>query len=90
MSEIKPTAGRIVLYKDYEGRVFPSMITGVDEGCKMVNLHVFQTHGTAYEIGVAQGEENNTWDWMPFQKDQAARLAKENKDEVIGDTKVED
>lgn len=95
---IKPTVGRVVYYKSYgtPGGEYPSVdraaiITAV-VGAKdpkggekyMVSLCVLNPEGMFFNQSVEQGQEGGQWDWMPFQKDQASRLAKENKDEVMG------
>lgn len=42
----------------------------------IVSLAVFGPQGLRFELNVYQGPEIGQWDWMPFQKDQQARLAK--------------
>ena len=51
---------------------------------KQVRLAVMNPEGLFFSGWLDQGQEGGQWDWMPFQKDQVARLAKENRDEVIG------
>lgn len=53
---------------------FASIITAVhSDTC--VSLATFGTAGLRFEQSVEQGQEAGHWDWMPFQKDQQARLA---------------
>lgn len=84
---MKPTIGRIVLFRMTGELTFPAMVTKVPTD-DTVDLQIFGTQHDPFVYGVTQGEDIKQWDWMAFQKDQAARLAKENKDEVIGDTPV--
>jgi len=91
---IQPTIGRVVYYKSYgtPGGEYPSVdraaiITEV-KSLTIVSLCVLSPEGFFFNKDVEQGKEGGHWDWMPFQKDQAARLAKENKDEVIGGSEV--
>lgn len=73
---VLPTMGRIVLFKPTADLTFPAMITAVSEDSKTVNLCVFAKKSTVFENDIEQGEGEGQWDWMPFQKDQQARLAK--------------
>lgn len=43
-----------------------------------VRLAVINPEGLFFSDWLEQGQEGGQWDWMPFQKDQQARLAKEN------------
>lgn len=91
---IKPTVGRVVYYKargSADG-VFPkvdraAIITDV-KGSSQVKLCVMHPDGMMFTDWLPQGQDGGQWDWMPFQKDQASRLAKENKTEVIGGPQV--
>ena len=38
-------------------------------------LSVFNPEGLFFTAWLEQGQEGGQWDWMPFQKDQMARLA---------------
>lgn len=67
------TPGRIVYYKD--NLQFPAMVVSVKED-GTVNLLVAYERGWTPKNGVQQGPDDGMWDWMPFQKDQQARLAK--------------
>lgn len=78
--EIKPTVGRMVYYKTRGSAdgVYPpqdraAIVTTVNTD-ETVNLCVFSDLGVRFELGVKQGSEATQWDWMPFQKDQQARL----------------
>lgn len=115
--DIKPTIGRIVLYKlsaqdaeatnkrrkDFadnnmegcpagaqshvgnlvgEGEILPMIIVSVLPGSEeqIINGKVFlDSNDTLWVTSVAKGEDYGNWDWMPFQKDQQARLAKEEE-----------
>lgn len=79
--EITPTVGRMVYFKTRGSAdgVFPptdfaSIITKVYPNNR-VSLATFGELGIRFEHSVPQGQEPGQWDWMPFQKDQAARLA---------------
>jgi hypothetical protein len=80
MGNITPTVGRVVYFKTrgsadgvYPPTNFAAIITNVSpEGT--VNLVCFGDTGLRFELKVTQGEAPGQWDWMPFQKDQAARL----------------
>lgn len=90
---VKPTVGRVVYYKargSADG-VFPkvdraAIVTDVQEippkdalstSSFQVRLSVFNPEGLFFTAWLEQGQEGGQWDWMPFQKDQQARLAKE-------------
>lgn len=70
------TPGRIVYYKDAEEKIYPAMVVSVNEE-GAVNLQVFMEEKIEAKRIVEKGEGNGQWDWMPFQKDQQARLAPE-------------
>ena len=83
---VMPTVGRVVYFKlsADEAKVFnngaeiaPAIITRVwNETC--VNLKVLCDGSyDLWKTSVSKGESQYNWDWMPFQKDQQARLAKE-------------
>lgn len=64
--------------------VYPSLdraavVTAVDNTIApeywRVTLCVFNPEGLFFTDLLEQGQEPGQWDWMPFQKDQAARLA---------------
>jgi len=80
---VKPTVGRMVYYKSYgtpNGEYKPedrsATITEVIDD-ETVSLCVFNPTGLFFNQNVKQGQEGGQWDWMPFQKDQQTRLAKE-------------
>lgn len=80
---VTPTVGRVVYYKSYgtPGGEYPSVdraaiITEVKD-ITTVSLCVMNPTGFFFNQDVKQGQEGGQWDWMPFQKDQQARLAKE-------------
>lgn len=87
---MKPTVGRIVYYKargSADG-VFPkvdraAIVTDVIERKKTqdnsvlgydVRLCVMNPEGLFFTAWLTQGQEGGQWDWMPFQKDQQARV----------------
>lgn len=83
--EIKPTVGRMVYYKTRGSadNAYPSMdsaaiITRVINDTT-INLVFFSDTGSRHELSVEQGQNAGQWDWMPFQKDQQARLADTTK-----------
>lgn len=53
----------------------------IDAEAGIVSLCVFNPTGLFFNQNVKQGQEGGQWDWMPFQKDQAARLAPGTADE---------
>ena len=80
---VKPTVGRMVYYKSYgtpNGEYKPedrsATITEVIDD-ETVSLCVFNPTGLFFNQNVKQGQEGGQWDWLPFQKDQRSRLAKE-------------
>ena len=91
MSNIKPTVGRVVYYKSRGSAdgVFPSVdraaiVTDTRDGevdDTEVRLAVLNPEGLFFSDWLVQGEAPGNWDWMPFQKDQQARLAKEEDKE---------
>lgn len=92
VSTVKPTVGRMVYYKargSADGK-FPKVdraaivtdvrnVQSVKDGaqCLHVRLAVINPEGLFFSDWLEQGQEGGEWDWMPFQKDQQARLAKE-------------
>lgn len=87
---IVPTVGRMVYYKargSADG-VFPkvdraAVITDVRENIKtdlppgqvfQLRLCVMNPEGLFFTDWLHQGQEGGQWDWMPYQKDQQARL----------------
>lgn len=84
-----PTIGRMVYYKargSADG-VFPkvdraAVVTDVREHSPTstpaaydVRLCVMNPEGLFFTAWIDQGQEGGQWDWMPFQKDQQARMA---------------
>lgn len=74
-----PTTGRLVYYKSYgtPGGEFPSVdraaiITQV-HNATCVDLCVINPAGFFFNTSVVQGDNPGQWDWMPFQKGQAAK-----------------
>ena len=79
---IEPTVGRIVLYRGVDGCTRAAIVAAV-HGPFLVNLQVF---GLTHLDPIAGYKENithadrelekgcvNSWDWMPYQKGQAAK-----------------
>jgi len=84
MVDIKPTVGRVVLYKMKaqagtigKEDIFPALVTRVHNDT-VINLAVMTDYEIKFQTSVAQGDGVGLWDWMPFQKDQQARLAIED------------
>lgn len=79
MADIMPTIGRVVYYKSYgtPGGEYPSVnraaiITDVIDATT-VSLCVLNPEGMFFNRKVLQGQDGGQWDWMPYQKGQAAR-----------------
>lgn len=79
---IVPTVGRVVYYHalgSADGK-FPvgenraAIITAVKDEFN-VSLCILNPTGMYFNLNVERGEGAGEWDWMPFQKDQQARLA---------------
>lgn len=88
MTVIAPTVGRMVYYKSLgsaDGQYPPkdraAVITDVaqseepGEVSYEVRLCVLNPEGMFFTAWLKQGQAPGQWDWMPFQKDQQARLA---------------
>lgn len=88
MSNQQVTVGRMVLFRQPDGTQVPAVVVAVHEN-EMTNLQVMSDGpGVKYETSVEKGSEPRQWDWMPFQKDQQARLAKEEAaEETAEETK---
>lgn len=77
---IEPTVGRMVYYHtrgSLDGAFPPTNFAAVITVVKsptVVSLATFGESGLRFEKDVVQGEGAGCWDWMPFQKDQQARL----------------
>ena len=90
---IKPTVGRVVYFKTrgsadgvYPPVDFASIITKVYSDT-VISLVCFGEAGIRFETSVEQGEKPGNWDWMPFQKDQQARMAPGTMDESHSEPK---
>jgi hypothetical protein len=74
----KPTIGRIVIYKNFEGVEYPAMITMTTEtwkdtahprkppvldGEESVHLLVFTVYGGEAHYNVERGTESRQWRW---------------------------
>lgn len=82
---ITPTVGRMVYYKtrgSADGIYPPKQLAAIvvstdnlqDDEDEEIDLVVFYPDGIRFEHSVTHGEDFAQWDWMPFQKDQQARL----------------
>ena len=58
-------------------RVEPSEPNQESSGKMQCRVAVINPEGLFFSDWLSQGQEGGQWDWMPFQKDQQARLAKE-------------
>lgn len=91
ISPVSPTVGRMVYYKargSADG-VFPKVdraacvtdvrpspnVVSPEKSGHQVRLCVMNPEGLFFTGWLDQGQEGGQWDWMPFQKDQQARLA---------------
>ena len=81
MDSILATVGRIVYYHTrgsadgvYPPVNFAAIVTDAHNGIT-IDLAVFGPSGLRFEHNVPQGGNPGEWDWMPFQKDQVARMA---------------
>ena len=96
-TKINPTVGRVVYYKSYgtPGGEYPSVdraaiITEVlDAENDIVSLCVLNPEGMFFNKNVTKGQNGGQWDWMPFQKDQVARMAAGTVNESHPEPKVE-
>jgi len=59
----------------FPARDFAAIITRVYEDGN-ISVVSFSEMGLRFEENISQGQGGGQWDWMPFQKDQQARLAK--------------
>lgn len=85
MPNIVPTIGRLVYFKTrgskdgvYAPTIFPGIVTKIYSDT-LISLVTFGEAGIRFELQIEQGDQPGQWDWMPFQKDQQARLAPEPK-----------
>jgi hypothetical protein len=74
-----PTVGRVVYYKslgspggEYASVDRAAIITQV-HNATCVDLCVLNPTGLFFNNSVTQGSAGGQWDWMPFQKGQAAK-----------------
>ena len=83
---ITPTPGRIVWYRGADGKIRAAIVTAVS-GDFCLNLHVFGQTGAdpeqGYKDSVTHADPEQepgcfpSWHWMPYQKQQAEKHAKE-------------
>lgn len=75
MSEtMKPTIGRIVLFKYSETQTFPAIVTSVHEKSEMISVAVFTDTHVEFFAPIRHSEtELHCWHWMAYQKDQQLR-----------------
>ncbi|MEK4732324.1 hypothetical protein [Paenibacillus sp. FSL L8-0641] len=66
---MKPTIGRIVHYKDTEGKTLAAVVVYVNpDTIGMVNLSVWNEFGAPFRVlNVRQGDGLEQWDWPPRQ-----------------------
>lgn len=76
---MEPTVGRVVYYKSrgskdgaYESVDRAAVVTIVNSPTN-VGLCVLNPEGLYFQPAVEQGSDAGNWDWMPFQKGQAAK-----------------
>lgn len=76
---MKPTVGRVVYYKslgspngEFISTDRAAIITSVINDIR-VSLCILNPNGMYFNLDVEQGQEAGQWDWMPFQKGQAAK-----------------
>lgn len=77
---MQPTVGRMVYFKTrgsndgvYPTRDLAAIVTRVYEDGD-ISVCAFRECGMNNEVKIKQGQEPGQWDWMPFQKDQQARV----------------
>lgn len=59
-----PTIGRIVIYRDNQGKRHAAIICADPEGDGPVDLIVFGFHGTsAFPVFAKQGDAKGEWQW---------------------------
>jgi hypothetical protein len=75
-----PTVGRIVLFQSqYNTPAVPAIVVAATDGSRTIeHLHVFTTSGSVgYDmvrhVSDSPGKYTPRWDWMPYQKGQAAK-----------------
>lgn len=79
---MEPTVGRMVHYQRYgspggehKAEASPAVITKVLDGTGKCALFVMNPNGCYFnETPFAEEPTPGHWSWMPFQKDQQARL----------------
>lgn len=79
-----PTIGRIIYFKAYNKETYAAIITSVHSETKL-DITVFYpgSGGTQGLTNIEQGNDVGTWDWMPYQKEQAAnQKAVDNNGEI--------
>ncbi|MGY3387377.1 hypothetical protein ACVWZB_005340 [Paenibacillus polymyxa] len=66
---MKPTIGRIVHYKDTEGKTLAAVVVHVNPDTNgMVNLSVWNEFGAPFRVlNVRQGDAPGQWNWPPRQ-----------------------
>jgi len=70
-----PKVDRAAIVTDV--RIEPSTQEQESSGKSQCRVAVINPEGLFFSDWLNQGQEGGQWDWMPFQKDQQARLAKE-------------
>jgi hypothetical protein len=89
---MEPTVGRVVYYKslgspkgEFQSVDRAAVITQVHNATN-VGLCVLNPNGMYFNESVVQGSNPGQWDWMPYQKGQAAKT--EELEDVIANIKV--
>lgn len=70
-----PKVDRAACVTDVREVDAPGQNEGVGGGAYEVRLFVMNPEGVFFTDWLEQGQEGGQWDWMPFQKDQQARMA---------------
>jgi len=78
---MKPTIGRIVLFRVDENNTFPAIVTRAHEGTNvngmpLINVQVFRDYGVEAMTSIYHGESVGQWSW-PARVESRATL--ENK-----------
>ncbi len=68
-----PKTDRAAIVTDV--REIDGVTLGVPENRTQVRVCVLNPEGLFFSAWLDQGQEGGQWDWMPFQKDQQARMA---------------
>lgn len=84
-----PKTDRAAIVTDVKQIEYAEGVSGTEPEGFQLRLCVMNPEGLFFTSWLTQGQEGGQWDWMPFQKDQQARLApgtevlRNDKGEVI-------